>query len=257
MHFPPPLKRTIALRPPLRAVAMLAAAAVLVTGCSSSGDDWSRPHPKPTPVGTLGSGFIDPSTPPTPEGTVRPRPGSWTGVHPSKDYRVVLLTTGDDGPTKALVTAVKDWAEEEHVDLRTVVADAQDPIPSITKALEMTPDLIVSAGNDLVDPLSLVAAEPPVTAVPRGGRGARRAHPQRHGGRLVRRVVPWRRTRHVLDVQPRLVHRRALRGRHQGGRRGRAQRPDRNRGRAAAAPLARPAPGGARHPQAQISPRPD
>jgi hypothetical protein len=134
---------------------MLAAAAALVTGCSS-GDDWSRPHPKPTPIGTLGSGFIDPSAQPTPEGTVTPRPGSWTGVHPSKDYRVVLLTTGDDRPTKALVTAVKEWAGDEHVDLRTVVADAHDLVPSITRALEMGPDLIVSAGNDLVDPLALV-----------------------------------------------------------------------------------------------------
>ena len=71
---------------------------------------------------------------------------------------MVLLTTGDDGPTKALVTAVKDWAEDEHVDLRTVVADAHDLVPSITGALEMGPDLIVSAGNDLVDPLALVTA---------------------------------------------------------------------------------------------------
>ncbi|WP_424528853.1 hypothetical protein ACOZ38_04000 [Sphaerisporangium viridialbum] len=144
------------MRPPLRAVATLAVAAALVTGCSS-GDDWSRPHPKPTAVGTLGPGFTDPSAPPNPEATVTPRPGTWTGVHPSKDYRVVLLTTGDDRPTKALVTAVKDWAEEERVDLRTVVADdPSDLVPSITRALEMGPDLIVSAGNDLVDSLALV-----------------------------------------------------------------------------------------------------
>jgi len=135
---------------------MLATAAVLVTGCSS-GDDWSRPHPKPVPIGALGPGFIDPSAPPTPEGTVTPRPGSWAGVRPSKGYRVVLLTAGDDRPTKALVTAVKEWARETHVDLRTVTAeDGHDLVPSISRALEMGPDLIVSAGNDLVDPLALV-----------------------------------------------------------------------------------------------------
>ncbi|RKR89444.1 hypothetical protein BDK92_3792 [Micromonospora pisi] len=144
------------MRPLLRAVAMLAAAAALVTGCGS-GDDWSRPHATPTPIGTLGPGFVDPSAMPAPEATVTPRPGSWTGVHPSKDYRVVLLTSGDDGPTKALVTAITDWAEEEHVDLRTVVPDdAHDFIPSITRVLEMRPDLIVSAGNDLIDPLATV-----------------------------------------------------------------------------------------------------
>ncbi|MFI6264275.1 hypothetical protein [Micromonospora sp. NPDC051006] len=143
------------MRPPLRAVAMLAAAAALVTGCSS-GNDWSRPHPKPSAVGALGPGFIDPSARPAPESTVTPQPGSWAGVHPSKDYRVVLLTMGDDRPTRSLVTAVEEWADDEHVDLRTVVPDAHNPVASIVKALEMSPDLIVSAGNDLIDPLALV-----------------------------------------------------------------------------------------------------
>ncbi|MET8311242.1 MULTISPECIES: hypothetical protein [unclassified Micromonospora] len=144
------------MRPPLRAVAMLAATAALITGCSS-GDDWSQPHPRPAAIGSLGPGFIDPSTKPAPEGTVRPQPGSWAGVHPSKDYRVVLLTAGDDRPTKALVTAIEDWADDEHVDLRKiVVGDAHDSVSSIAKAMEMGPDLIVSAGNDLIDPLALV-----------------------------------------------------------------------------------------------------
>lgn len=143
------------MRSPLRAVAALAATAALVTGCSS-GDDWSQPHPEPTAVGTLGGGFV-PSPSLAPEATATPRPGSWDGVHPSEDYRVVLLTTGDDRPTRALVTAVEKWGEEEHVDLRTVVADnPHDFIPSITEAMEMRPDLIVSAGNDLIDPLAMV-----------------------------------------------------------------------------------------------------
>jgi hypothetical protein len=145
------------LRPLLRAVATLAAAATLITGCGSGGD-WSRPHSKPTPVGALGTGFIDPSVTPVPESTVTPRPGSWTEVRPSEDYRVVLLTAGDDRPTKALVTAVKGWAEDEDVDLRTVVADPANLVTGITKALAMGPDLIVSAGNDLIDPLALVTA---------------------------------------------------------------------------------------------------
>lgn len=146
------------MRSPLRAIAALTVVGTLVAGCGS-GDDWSRPHPRPTAVGTLGPGFIDSSAPPAPEGTVTPRPGSWTGVHPSKGYRVVLLTTGDDAPTRALVTAVEDWAEAEDVDLRTVVAGGtHDLVPGIVRALEMGPDLIVSAGNDLVDPLALVTA---------------------------------------------------------------------------------------------------
>ncbi|MGC5285540.1 hypothetical protein [Micromonospora sp. DT231] len=144
------------MRPPLRAVAMLAATAALVAACDS-GDDWSQPHPAPSAVGTLGPGFVDPSTTPAPEATITPQPGSWAGVHPPEDYRVVLLTAGSDDPTKALVTAVREWADDEHADLRTiVVGNAHDAIPSIAKAMEMNPDLIVSAGGDLIDPLALV-----------------------------------------------------------------------------------------------------
>lgn len=144
------------MRPSPRAVAVLAAAAALLTGCGS-GDDWSRPHPRPTAVGTPGPGFVDPAAPPVPEATATPRPGSWSGVHPSKGYRVVLLTSGADRPTKALVKAVEQWAEAEHVDLRTVAAARHsDLVQSITKALDMRPDLIVSAGNDLIDPLAMV-----------------------------------------------------------------------------------------------------
>ncbi|MEV4123317.1 hypothetical protein [Micromonospora sp. NPDC049645] len=143
------------MRPPLQAVAILAATAALVTACSSS-DDWSEPHPVPSAIGTLGPGFVDPATKPAPEATITPQPGSWAGVHPPKDYRVVLLTGGDDDPTRALVTAVKEWADDEHVDLRTIVVNAHDAVSSIAKAMEMGPDLIVSAGNDLIDPLALV-----------------------------------------------------------------------------------------------------
>ncbi len=146
------------MHPLIRAVAMLAATAALVTGCGS-GDDWTQPRPMPAPVGTLGPGFTDPTAPPAPEGTVRPRPGSWDGVHPPEGYRVVLITAGDDAPTGALVAAVRSWARDEHVDLRTVVAGSDhDHVPSITRALEMGPDLVVSAGNDLIDPLALVTA---------------------------------------------------------------------------------------------------
>jgi hypothetical protein len=144
------------LRPPLRAVALLATTAALLAGCGS-GEDWSQPHPTPSPVGTLGPGFVDTATTPAPESTITPRPGSWADVHPSKDYRVVLLTAGADAPTRALVAAVRSWADDEDVDLRTVaVGDPHEAVAGISKAIGMNADLIVSAGNDLIDPLALV-----------------------------------------------------------------------------------------------------
>ncbi|WUH91742.1 hypothetical protein OG900_17575 [Streptomyces sp. NBC_00433] len=144
------------LRPSLAAAVTLAAAVALATGCGA-GDDWSKPHARPSAVGALGPGFIDRSDPPGPEATATPEPGSWEGVSPSKGYRVVLVTSGTDRPTAALVKAVKDWASEEHVSLRTVTAKGGlDLLPAVTEAMDMHPDLIVSAGNDMIDPLATV-----------------------------------------------------------------------------------------------------
>lgn len=141
----------------MRAAAALAAAAAVCAGCGPPADDWSQPHPMPTAIGALGAGFVDPSAAPTPEGTITPKPGSWDAVHPSKGYRVVLLTAGHDTPTQALVTAVDEWAKAEDVSLRTIAADGK-LVPSIAQAVDLKPDLVVSAGNDLVDPLALVTA---------------------------------------------------------------------------------------------------
>lgn len=125
-------------------------------GCGSA-DDWSQPHAEPSAVGTLGPGFVDPAMPPAPESTITPSSGSWGGVRPSKDYRVVLLTAGDDAQTKTLVTAVEQWAEDEDVSLKTVKAtNPTQFVPRIGKAIALKPDLVISAGNDLIDPLAMV-----------------------------------------------------------------------------------------------------
>ncbi|MEV6415821.1 hypothetical protein [Kribbella sp. NPDC051718] len=140
----------------LQAVGTTVAIAVLATGCASA-DDWSQPRDTaPTPIGALGAGFV-PSVKPSPEATITPRPGSWDGVHPPKGYRVVLLTAGDDPQTKTLVTAVEDWAKQEDVSLKTVKATSSDKyIAQIGDAMDLHPDLIVAAGNNLVDPLAMV-----------------------------------------------------------------------------------------------------
>ena len=137
---------------------MAVATAVVLSSCGA-GDDWSEPHARPTAIGTLGSGFFDPQAPPAPEATITPRPGSWDAVHPSKGYRVVLLTAGEDTPAKTLAAAVSKWAEQEDASLKTVkAAGSAQFIPSITKAMDLAPDLIVCVGNALVDPLAVVTA---------------------------------------------------------------------------------------------------
>lgn len=139
----------------LRSLLVAAVAAVLIAGCGA--EDWSAPHARPVAVGALGAGFVDPARPPAPEATITPQAGSWDAVHPSKGYRVVLLTTGEDAATKTLESAVHDWAEAEDVSLKTVTARG-DLIPPIVAAMDLRPDLIVATGNALVDPLALVTA---------------------------------------------------------------------------------------------------
>jgi hypothetical protein len=54
---------------------------------------------------------------------------------------------------------VTRWAEEEDASLKTVTAThPAEFISSITTAMDLAPDLIICAGNDLVDPLALVTA---------------------------------------------------------------------------------------------------
>jgi len=128
--------------------------AALLAGCAQS--DWDTPHAAPSALGEPAAGFA-PETSPSPEATVHPEPGSWDEVRPAPGMRVVLLTAGHDTPTKTLVTAIRSWADAEHVELRTVAAD-DDLIDGIVQAMRLRPDLIVTAGDDLIDPLATVTA---------------------------------------------------------------------------------------------------
>ena len=146
---------------PLRSVATLVAVATLagiVNGCAFSGNSSEPRADRLRPIGALGSGFIDPRKPPAPEATIRPKPGSWDAVRPPRGYRVVLLTAGDDHPTGTLVTAVKQWARSERVRLEIVATTEAKAIDGIIQALDLRPDLVVCAGNSLVDALALVTA---------------------------------------------------------------------------------------------------
>jgi hypothetical protein len=107
----------------------------------------------------LGPGFVDPESPPPPEGTITPAPGSWDAVHPPAGYRVVLLSSGSDAPTKALVASTKRWAKREHLSLKVVKADGfDDHVNGIVEAIELQPDLIISASPNLIPALDLVTA---------------------------------------------------------------------------------------------------
>lgn len=144
------------LRVPTAAVLTITAAAVLaLAGCSTDAG-WPETRPAPAAIGAPAPGFV-PATTPAPESTISPTPGSWSGVTAPAGYRVVLLTVGDDAPTATLVAAIEDWASETRADLRVVHAD-DDMIDGIVRAMDLNPDLIISAGDALVDPLATVTA---------------------------------------------------------------------------------------------------
>jgi hypothetical protein len=135
-----------------------AIAALLLAGslAGCAGDAWAAPRASSAPLGAAVTGFI-PTATPSPEATVHPPAGSWGDLRPAPGYRVVLLTAGDDAPTQTIVAAVRAWADATHADLRTVTAGT-DAVPAAVSAMGMRPDLIVIAGDALVDPMAVITA---------------------------------------------------------------------------------------------------
>ncbi len=128
----------------------------LTAGCAA---DWTDQRPVPAAIGTVGRDFVDPAAPPSPEATVTPSPGSWDDIRPAKGYRVLLLTSDDDAPTRSIADAVQEWAEEHDVDLRSATADEPESlVPALEDAVASGADLVVTAGQDLIDPLALISA---------------------------------------------------------------------------------------------------
>jgi hypothetical protein len=142
----------------IAAVSAASALAVLLSGCGTA-DVWSGQRADSRPIGTLAPGFTDAAAPPAPEATITPRAGTWDAVHPPQGYRVVLLTVDDDAASATLAAAVEDWAADEGVSLRTVaVTELDRSVDGIVEAMELEPELIISAGAALVDPLAVVTA---------------------------------------------------------------------------------------------------
>jgi hypothetical protein len=160
--------------------ALLAAVALLglaLGGCSSeeSGRSAAAPSPPtgssvyddnlshhPTAYGTPGPGYPDPTKPPAPAATFTPSPDSWAGVHAPSGFTVTMVAAAEDPQAATMVEAVRAWADEESVDLSvTMVARPADNVGDLADAINAEPDLIVTAGDSLVDAVALVTASAP------------------------------------------------------------------------------------------------
>jgi hypothetical protein len=143
-----------------RTLALLIAASAMLTGCSLAG------APAPTgsstigpTYGSLGAGFYDPSNPPAPEGTLTPPAGSWDEAHPPAGFTAVVIAYGTDAQTATLRDAVTSWAGAEHVALTTITPTSHDDlVPSLFRAIDAKPDVIITVGNTMVDPVAAVSA---------------------------------------------------------------------------------------------------
>jgi hypothetical protein len=150
------------LRPRSRTIAALAVAALVavVAGCGAT--DASPTPPSATShtgYATVGPDFYDEENPPPPEGTITPSPGSWDQVHPTQGFRAVLVSMGADPQTTTLVDAINAWASEESVPLEHIVVASHDEIiGKVEQAIDLKTDLVISAGNDLVDALAAITA---------------------------------------------------------------------------------------------------
>lgn len=66
---------------------------------------------------------------------------------------------GDDPQTTTLVAAIEEWAADDGVDLsRIEVANHDEIIDKVTQAIDLGADVVISAGNGLVDALALITA---------------------------------------------------------------------------------------------------
>jgi hypothetical protein len=148
------------------AVILAAVAVVLLTRTDDL--DWSDRHPVPSAEGELAAGFHAPDVKTYYSSQViNPDPGSWKDVRPASAYRVLVLAAGKDAHTatdaqvKILVDAAEKWArEEDRVKLKVrYLHNAHEYIRDIDSAAKHDhADMIVTAGNSLVDPVAVVSA---------------------------------------------------------------------------------------------------
>ena len=125
-------------------------------------------HQGPLAEGRLEPGFHAPGLETYYSGqVVRPDPETWTDVRPSSEYGVLVLADGrnEDTPrdpqVAILVDAAQRWArEDDRVEL--TIRYLTDPYTYIDEvdraAMSEEADLIVTAGNRLVDPVAVVSA---------------------------------------------------------------------------------------------------
>jgi len=133
-----------------------------VAGCTAGAPttDAAPTHASLADVRPLGAGFLGSNPTPSPEATVSPERGSWDGVVPPAGYRVVLITAGDDAQVTTVAAAVEEWATATSIDLDVLHAAHDDEVEDqINAAVAEQPDLVIGAGDEVVDVFTLLTPQ--------------------------------------------------------------------------------------------------
>ena len=161
MPTPRPLRRAVIAVVPMLLLALSGCASDASGSSPEAVYDPNLSH-HPTTHGTLGPGYPDPTDPPPPAGTFTPSPGAWEDVHPPDGFRVTVVAAEGDRQASVLVDAVRSWAVDESVDVDVIeVHGPADNVAALSTAIRAEPDLIVSAGDSLIDAMALVTASAP------------------------------------------------------------------------------------------------
>ncbi|GAB3605542.1 hypothetical protein GCM10027413_09510 [Conyzicola nivalis] len=149
-------------RTAVAAAAGVVVLAVALAGCSVADTNpaESSAADRTADVPPLGAGYLGSNPSPSPEATVSPERGSWDGVVPPEGYRVVLITAGDDAQTTTVASAVERWAAAGSIDLAVLSAAHDDEVEEhIEAAVDLRPDLVIGAGDDVVDVFTLLTPQ--------------------------------------------------------------------------------------------------
>ncbi|GAB2465722.1 BMP family ABC transporter substrate-binding protein [Xylanimonas ulmi] len=149
-----------------RATAVVATAVTAVlalTGCDGT-TPTGAPSPSASSTGApltgFAAAFLGATTTPAPEATVTPTPGTWDDVTPPAGYTMALITAGDDPASATLSDAVRGFAVEHGVALTVLpTADDDQVEAAVNRAVGAHPDLVVGAGDGVVDVFALLTAQ--------------------------------------------------------------------------------------------------
>ncbi|ACZ31786.1 hypothetical protein Xcel_2772 [Xylanimonas cellulosilytica DSM 15894] len=138
----------------------LAVAVTALTACAAPAPADGFPSSTAAPLTRFAAEFLGATTMPAPEATVTPAAGTWDDVVVPAGFELVLITSGEDPAAVTVADAVRRYAAAHAVALTVLpTRDDDDVEAAIEQAVAAHPDLVVGAGDGVVDVFALLTAQ--------------------------------------------------------------------------------------------------